>query len=487
MKLPSFRLRITLFSVGLAGIALVGLGAVSWWQIYHVTLSRLDAQIFNLLMYVKGPRKLDPTELYEEERWKQYADLLPNLLGANTEVEIALLVVDPEGNSIYQSPEIIKNRNLYHLLTNQLALTKLSPRISPNKILGQKFSPPPPPTLFYTESTTRGNWRIGTIRLRTIGIGMAVNQQVVRQEMATISSIFLISIPGVLLSIAVGAWLLSKRALRPIDRLSSTIQQVRATGLDRRILTDQIDREFVELIQVFNQMLERLERSFKQASRFSGDAAHELKTPLTILQGELERTLQQVPPGSEIQQRLGNLLDLISHLNNIVRKLLLFSLADAGQMSLYLVEVDVSELLCQMLEDVEMQAPHLTLRTNIPQELKIKGARDLLMQVLQSLFNNAVKYNLASGWIAIDAEQTNKKLQVMIANASKEIPVSDRNRLFDRFYRGDPACTRKVEGVGLGLSLAREIVRAHHGELTLTSAVSGETSFTIILPIIENA
>jgi signal transduction histidine kinase len=230
-------------------------------------------------------------------------------------------------------------------------------------------------------------------------------------------------------------------------------------------------------------MLERLERSFTQASRFSADAAHELKTPLTILQGELERTLQQVEPGSEVQQRLSNLLDEVGRLSSIMRKLLLLSLADAGQMSLYLVAVDMSELLMEMVEDVELLSPYLRVQSNIPHGLKVQGDRDLLIQVLQNLLSNAIKYNLPNGWIEIQAYQTQTKLHVKIINASKEIPASDRSRLFDRFYRGDRAHTRKVEGIGLGLSLAREIVRAHGGDLILDSTTSmGQTAFTLTLP-----
>ena len=238
------------------------------------------------------------------------------------------------------------------------------------------------------------------------------------------------------------------------------------------------------MIRVFNQMLERLERSFHQASRFSGDAAHELKTPLTILQGELERTLQQVPPGSEVQQRLSYLLDEVHRLSGIIRKLLLLSLADAGQLSLYLVDVDISELLLQMLEDLEMLAPDLTVKTDIAKDLKVKGDRDLLMQVLQNLFSNAIKYNLADGWIKVDAFQSNGSLQVTIVNASEGIKEGDRALIFDRFHRGDPSRNRKIEGIGLGLSLAREIVRAHHGELMLDPTSEGETSFTMSLPIV---
>jgi len=152
-------------------------------------------------------------------------------------------------------------------------------------------------------------------------------------------------------------------------------------------------------------------------------------------------------------------------------------------MSLYRVEVDVSKLLIEMLEDIELLAPHLTVRTDITQGLRVQGDRDLLKQVLQNLFSNAIKYNLANGWIQIDAVSTGSEVQVRIANASKGIPIGDRDRIFDRFHRVDPARTRKVEGLGLGLSLAWEIVRAHRGDLKLDSASPGQTAFILTLPI----
>jgi signal transduction histidine kinase len=226
-----------------------------------------------------------------------------------------------------------------------------------------------------------------------------------------------------------------------------------------------------------------LERSFKQASRFSGDAAHELKTPLAILQGELERAMQHAEPGSDLQQSLSNLLDEVSRLNGIVRKLLLLSLADAGQMSLYTVEVDLSEMLTIMLEDMELLAPHLAVQTDIADRLIVRGDRDLLMQVLQNLISNAIKYNLPNGWLQIQGQQQGNRVQITITNASNPISDSERDRIFDRFYRGDPARNRKVEGVGLGLSLSREIARAHNGDLTLNDAGEGQTAFTLTLPL----
>lgn len=483
MKRLSFRLQISLLSSALAGTALISFGAVSWWQIYRANINRLDAQIINILMRGHAPPKVENSELYREQRWQLYSNSLADILDVNAKISTGLLVLDSLGNSLYQSESIVNDQDLELIISEQLELTE--PAQGHFDDAGKKIvPPPPPPIIFATESTKTGTWRIGTVKFRRLQLAVAIDRQIIEQEMATISNIFLISIVGLLISIAIGAWLLSRSAMRPIDRLTAAIQQVSVKGLDCRVSLDKTNTEFVELVRVFNQMMERLERSFNQASRFSADAAHELKTPLTIIQGELERMLHQVEAGSEIQRGLGNLLDQTIHLSGIMRKLLLLSLADAGQMSLYLVELDLSKLLCQMLEDMDIFAPHLTLRTNIADQLIVKGDRDLLIQVLQNLFSNAIKYNVADGWIEVIAQQTSSTVQVTIINSSQAIPIGDRDRIFERFYRGNPTHTHKIEGIGLGLNLTREIVRAHHGELVLNSTSDGETSFTVSLPIV---
>ena len=175
-------------------------------------------------------------------------------------------------------------------------------------------------------------------------------------------------------------------------------------------------------------MLERLERSFQQASRFSGDAAHELKTPLAILQGELERMMQQVELGSNLQQNLSNLLDEVNRLNGIIRKLLLLSLADAGRMSLRKVEVNLSGILASIVEDLELLAPNLNIQTDFSEDLWVFGDRDLLTQVLQNLIGNAIKYNLPNGWICLQGYRSKTNVQVTITNSSQDIPLSDRHR-----------------------------------------------------------
>jgi signal transduction histidine kinase len=264
---------------------------------------------------------------------------------------------------------------------------------------------------------------------------------------------------------------------------------VNAKGLNQRASIANTDLEFIELVQVFNQMMERLERSFLQASRFSADAAHELKTPLAILQGELELALHQTETGSKMQQTLSNLLDEVSRLSSITRKLLLLSLADAGRMNLQKTLVNLSEILYELAEDIDILAPEITLKLILDDELKIMADRELIIQILQNLITNAIKYNVANdnvanGWIQIKAKNIGSMICVTISNSSQDISLSDRERIFDRFHRADPSRNRGVEGFGLGLSLSREIARAHHGNLQLDPPLPNCTSFTLNLPLL---
>ncbi|MGB3570474.1 MAG: ATP-binding protein, partial [Phormidesmis sp.] len=338
----------------------------------------------------------------------------------------------------------------------------------------------------FTPNTAAGNWRVGVINAESGQSAIAVSLQTIDQDMAVIRNIFLVAIPSTLLMIAAGAWVLSGSALKPVRKLTSVIKRVTATGLDQQVPIGSTDVEFVELIEVFNEMLTRLERSFKQSSRFSGDAAHELKTPLAILRGELERVMQQAEPGSDLQQSLSYLLDEVSRLSTIVRKLLLLSLADAGQMSLRQDSVDIGTILDILVEDIELLAPALPVTITLEKGLKVRGDRDLLTQVLQNLIDNAIKYNLPPGtqrqWLSIAGNRQEKTVKITVANASKKIPAKECDRIFDRFYRGDLSRNRKREGFGLGLSLSREIARAHRGDLRLDETQGEQTAFTLTLP-----
>jgi len=167
----------------------------------------------------------------------------------------------------------------------------------------------------------------------------------------------------------------------------------------------------------------------------------------------------------------------------ISRKLLLLSQADAGRLSLFREPVDLSKMLEELMEDTRMLAPNLALHANIQSGLQLQADSGLLRQVLHNLISNAIKYNVDGGWIRIATSRWAQRIEVVVSNASHGIPAQDRGKIFERFFRADPAHSRHVEGVGLGLSLSREIARAHGGDLTLKSDATGAVEFSLLLPL----
>ena len=476
MKLASFRLRIALLSVALAGSALMGFGLVAWRLIYVAKVSGLDAKLDSQLRQMITTR--------EPDWWQSFGQELPRELETQVETPITLLAVDGKGRTLHYS---VSEAQLGSVALDLGALlSAVGQSAEEDRAEVEENARILPVKQISTRNTESGSWRIGIVNSEAGKGAIAVSLQTIDQDMAVIRNIFLVAIPGTLLAIAGGAWILAGSALKPVRKLTNVIKQVTATGLDKQVPVESTDVEFVELINVFNQMLTRLERSFKQSSRFSGDAAHELKTPLAILRGELELVMQQAEPGSALQQSLSKLMDEVSRLSTIVRKLLLLSLADAGQMSVRQDSVNLKETLNVMVEDIEMLAPDLPVEVNLDSDLVVRGDRDLLTQVIQNLIDNAIKYNLPNGsaerWMSITGIRQKRSVLVTVANASRDIGVEERDRIFDRFYRGDVSRNRKREGFGLGLSLSREIARAHKGELKLDATPKGETAFTLILP-----
>ncbi|TXT37514.1 MAG: signal transduction histidine kinase [Comamonadaceae bacterium] len=502
--ISSFKTRLILLSVLVSGVALVGFGVGSWWLIRSIQLERLDTEV-----RVHAEREVGrPRTAFGWQRFE--ADVLTNF-GLRKPEDLLLLAQDGAGQVIYQSPNWPSTFAIERLPWPSqhdvpkagpwIQLLRLPPPDGPRGLPreGQWGPPPPtsadlpaepnlePPPLGVRPGSSvifrdiaGEQWRIGLASTERAHVLIAVNAKVMDGEMTSVRNAFVVAIPFALLLISLGAWVLSSRAMRPLQKLTEATQRVTAKGLDQRLTTAGKDQEFVELIAVYNGMLERLERSFKQATRFSADAAHELKTPLAILQGQMERVIHQAEEDSPLQRELSSILDEVRRLSGISRKLLLLSQADAQVRK---ENFDLSAALEEVLEDSQMLAPHLKISSEIEPGLTIQADSSLLHQVLYNLISNAIKYNLEPGWIHIAAKRHGACVEVSIANASTGMTPADEARLFERFFRADTAHSRQVEGVGLGLSLSREIARAHGGELRLQSQSSEQMVFELQLPL----
>ena len=325
-------------------------------------------------------------------------------------------------------------------------------------------------------------WRAARVTSNDGSSMLAVDLAAIKGELQdAFAKALQIVIPLALLLTALGAWLLSTLTMRPVIRLQQAMANITQKALDARMPARGEDREFVALIDAYNAMLARLEASFQQASRFSSDAAHELKTPLTILQGHIEQALGEATQPA-LQAKLMGLLDEIARLSDITRKLLLLSQADAGYMALQRVPIDLSRMLEEMADDAQMLLTTQRLECNISRRLVVNGDAVLLRQLFNNLISNAVRHGLPGGGIRLNARATEGGIEVEISNATQAIDAKNRAQFFDRFFRGDLAHSRTVEGSGLGLSLSREIALAHGGNLVMLPSAADVVSLRLTLP-----
>jgi len=337
--------------------------------------------------------------------------------------------------------------------------------------------------VFQTLKTSGGDWRVGILGNDSVTIVIGMNLAEYHREATRIRNAFFLVVPLGLLMLAGGGWLLGTRAVKPIAIITRTAAGITARGLDKRVPVTSADPDLLLLSEVINGMLYRLERSFGQAVRFSADAAHELQTPLTVLQGELEEAVQCAVPGSDEQQRYSGLLEETQRLKAIVQKLLLLARADAGQLTLQQDTVDLTALVESALEDVKAIAPQLLVEQQIASGVHVKADADLLAQVIRNMTSNAVKYNVENGWVVFVLRTCGRVAHFTLSNTGMPIPPEDQERLFDRFYRVDKSRSRRVGGVGLGLSIAREIARAHHGDLVFGPSREEWISFILTIPL----
>ena len=291
-------------------------------------------------------------------------------------------------------------------------------------------------------------------------------------------------IPAALLAL-VGGWSLMRKSLAPVAGLTRAMEKITAHNLGERLPRTGNGDELDRLTEVFNSMLSRLEDSFSRIREFTLHASHELKTPLTILRGETEVALRDGSLTPAERERHASLLDELRRLTQIVDGLTLLAKADAGQIALHLEPLRLDELVRDNFADALILAEPNGIRVKLAacEEITVRGDRHRLRQLLLNLADNAVKYNHPHGFITMNLRRVGGLAEFTIANAGAGIPPAILPRVFDRFFRGDPAHSSSVEGCGLGLSIVQWIVSAHHGTIQIESVPADKTMITVRLPL----
>ncbi|MEY2500644.1 MAG: two-component system, OmpR family, sensor kinase [Verrucomicrobiota bacterium] len=290
------------------------------------------------------------------------------------------------------------------------------------------------------------------------------------------------AIPTVLLVIAIGGRWVAKQALAPVEAIVHAASRVSVHNLDQRLPVPPTADEIAELITVLNATLDRLQRSFEQSVRFSAEASHHLKTPLSVLRAGIEEILTDPDTPAKQQTRADALLHQVHQLTSIAENLLLLARADAGRLELHREPFDLSEVLRGMCEDASVmaEAEGLEVEAKLPAQLPVVGDRRMISLIVQNLLENAIKYNQPDGCICIYAKRVDGEAEVIVRNNGEPIPPERAPHIFERFYRG--RTDARIPGPGLGLSLACELAKAHAGNLELVRSDREWTEFRLRLP-----
>jgi signal transduction histidine kinase len=292
----------------------------------------------------------------------------------------------------------------------------------------------------------------------------------------------LAAIPTVLLITLVGSAWVANKAIAPVEGIRQAAKRITAQRLDQRLPVPPTSDEIAGLIEVLNTTFERLQRSFEQSVRFSADASHHLKTPIAVLRAGVEEILADVDCSESTQARAEGLLHRIHHVSSVVDNLLLLSRADAGRLELSKAEFELSEVLEGVLDDAFTLAEPLDLKVeaDIPKHLLLNADPTFFAMIAQNLVENAVKYNSPGGRIRVEARAVNGEVEMTIGNTGHGIPKDRTGQLFERFYRVRGG--ERVPGHGLGLSIARELARAHGGDVELVRSDDSWTEMRVRLP-----
>lgn len=305
---------------------------------------------------------------------------------------------------------------------------------------------------------------------------------------ATLRKLFgylLYALPSTLFISLFAGYILAQRSLRPVDEITRSARQITARNLTRRLPMPPTNDEIARLTETLNEMIARLETSFAQIRQFTSDASHELKTPLAILMGELEIALRKPLTADEYRDTLMSCLEEVERLTSVVQGLLDLSRADTGQVIMTLQPVRLSAMIEDIADDIVILADqqHVTIESSVQPSLVVDGDKVRLHQALLNVMENAVKYTGEGGHVRITVTADEQDAIITVADSGVGIPTDELPLIFDRFYRVDKARSRGTQGAGLGLSIVKWIVDAHHGSISVQSEEGKGTTFTLRLPL----
>jgi heavy metal sensor kinase len=319
-------------------------------------------------------------------------------------------------------------------------------------------------------------------------VQMGIRMWRMRKTLSNFRHNILTAIPIVLVLGSIGGWFLARRSLSPITHIIEKTRRITSSNLGERLRPRGTGDELDYLILTLNEMISRLENSFKRISQFTADASHELRTPISAMRGEAELVLSRPRPVEEYRRVLADYIDKLDFLTRMINDLILLSTFDSDKAALEMAPIKLNELLVNLWDLfgvlAEQKGAEFTLGEI--EEADVLGDRTRLQQLFTNLIDNAIKFTPSGGRVQISLRKDGQFARASIRDTGIGIPKEELAHIFERFYRVDKSRVRTTGGTGLGLSICRWIAEAHHGRIEVESEVGKGSDVIVSLPLLRD-
>lgn len=335
------------------------------------------------------------------------------------------------------------------------------------------------------------DWNVLTVPVtqngKTLGwLRLARSLDTEEHALQRLLAILLFIVPFTLLVASGGGYFLAWKALAPIDRITRTAQDIGRGDISQRLGWRKTNDEIGRLASTFDEMLNRLEQSFKRQQQFTADASHELRTPIAVIRAQAEQALSKEHSAGEYLHALEIINQQSERMGDLVGQLLFLARSDAGEEALQKETFDLQQLVEISVEEMKEKADSKGIELqyeNHGNSLSFYGDQSRLIQLLSNLLDNAIKYTLPGGKVTVSAMQNKGNILLLVRDTGIGIPVEQQLHIFERFYRVDRSRSRIDGSTGLGLAICRQIAEAHGGCISVDSKPGNGSTFIVNFPV----